>query len=124
MQVEVGKNRRNHRTLRSSLLCLDPPPLLHDARFQPFLDQADHSPVSDPVLDELDHPRMFDSIEKCSGIKIKHPVHFPARDSDVERVQRIVLAAARPESIRKPQKVLLPNLVENSPYRVLDNFVL
>ena len=60
MQVNIGKNRRNHRALRSSLLCLDPPPLLHHARFEPFLDQADDSPVSDPMLDELDHPGMID----------------------------------------------------------------
>ena len=63
VQVNIGKNRRNHRALRSSLLCLDPPPLLHHARFEPFLDQADDSPVSDPMLDELDHPGMIESIE-------------------------------------------------------------
>src|SRR6516162_6353856 len=66
---------------------------------------------------------MFDSVEKCSDVNIKHPVHFPARDSDVERVQCIVLATPRPKPIRKTQKVLLPDVVENRPYRVLDDLV-
>ena len=55
--------------------------------------------------------------------KIQHPVHLLARDPDVQRVQCIVLAAPWPESVRKAQKVLFPDLVENRPYRVLDDFV-
>ena len=124
MQVEIGKDRRYHRPLRSPFLRLDPPALLHYARFQPFLDQTDDSPVSDSVLHELDHPRVFDSIEKRPNVKIQHPVHPLTCDSDVERVQRIVLAAPWPEAIREAQEVLFPDLVENRPYRVLDDFVL
>src|SRR3954453_5234207 len=90
---------------------------------KPFLDQADDSPVSDSVLDELLHPRMLDAIEKCSDVKVEHPIHFPARDPDIQRVQRMMLAAPGPESIRKAQKVLLPDLVENCPDRVLYDFV-
>jgi hypothetical protein len=97
--------------------------LLHHARLQPFLDQADDSPVSYSVLDEFDHPRMFDFVEKRPDIKVQHPVHLLACDSDVERIQRIVLASPWPESIRKTQKVLFPDLVEDGPYRVLYNFV-
>ena len=62
-------------------------------------------------------------IQEYPDVKIQHPVHFLARDSDVERVQRLVLAAPRPKTIRKTQKVLLPNLIEDRPYRVLDHFV-
>jgi hypothetical protein len=76
------------------------------------------------VLHELDHPGVVDSIEKRLNVKIQHPVHPLACDSDVERVQRIVLASPWSEAIRKAQKVLFPNLVENRPYRVLDDFVL
>ena len=43
---------------------------------------------------------------------------------DVERIQRIVLAPPWPETIRKTQKILFPNLVEDCPYRVLDDFIL
>jgi hypothetical protein len=35
-----------------------------------------------------------------------------------------MLAAPRPEPIRKPQKILFPDLVENRPHGVLDDFIL
>lgn len=54
---------------------------------------------------------MFDFVEERPDVKIQHPVHLLACDSDVERVQRIVLAPPWPESIRKTQKVLFPDLV-------------
>jgi hypothetical protein len=66
---------------------------------------------------------VFDSIEKRPNVKIQHPVHLLTCDPDPERVQRIVLAAPRPETIRKAQEVLLPDLVEYRPYRVLYDFV-
>src|SRR6516162_3760162 len=37
---------------------------------------------------------------------------------------RIVLASPWSEPIRKAQEILFPDLVENCPYRVLDDFVL
>ena len=64
MQVEIGKNRRYHRPLRCPFLRLLPPALLHHARLQPFPDQAHDAVVSDPMLDELDHPTVFDFIEE------------------------------------------------------------
>ena len=66
---------------------------------------------------------IWSRIQECPDVKIQHPVHFLARDADVERVQRLMLAAPRPKTIRKSQKVLLPDLVENRPNRVLDHFV-
>jgi hypothetical protein len=50
--------------LRSPFLRLEPPTLLHRARLQPFLDQANDPWISNPMLDELDQLRMFDFIEK------------------------------------------------------------
>jgi hypothetical protein len=67
---------------------------------------------------------MIDSVEKCPDVKIEHPVHLLTCDSDVERVQRIVLASPWPEPIRETPEILFPYLVENCPYRVLDDFVL
>src|SRR5215469_8101607 len=114
----------HHCPLRSPFLCLDPPSLLHDARLQPFLDQADDSPIPDLVLHELDHPRVIDLVEKRPDVKVENPVHLLSGNPDVERVQRIVLASPWSEPIRKAQEILFPNLVENPPYRVLDDFVL
>ncbi len=124
MQVEIGQHRRNHRPLWCPFLRLVPLALLHHARLQPFLDQADDSLVSDPMLDELDQPFVIDFVEKCPNVQIEHPVHLLARNPDVERVQRIMLAAPRPEPVGEAQKVLFPDLVENRPHRVLNDLVL
>src|SRR5205823_10365450 len=75
------------------------------------------------MLDELAHPGMVDLIEKCSNVKVEHPIHFPARSSDVERVQRIVLVAPRSKTVRESHKVLLPNLAEDRSHHVLNDFV-
>ena len=48
VQLEIGKDRRYHRPLRSPFLRLAPLALLHHARRQPFSDQTDDSPVSNP----------------------------------------------------------------------------
>src|SRR5713226_8221060 len=123
MQIEIGQDRRDHRTLGRPHPRLGPLPLLEHARLQPFLDQADYSPVSDPMLHKLRHPFVVDVVKEPPYVGVEHPVHFPARDPYRQRVQRIVLAAPRPESVGKAQKVLFPDLVENRPYRVLYDFV-
>jgi len=64
VQVEIGKDRRDHRSLRGPFLRLEPPAVFHHARLQPFLDQAYEPWVCDPMLDELDQPLMIDPIEK------------------------------------------------------------
>ena len=48
---------------------------------------------------------MQDRIEEASYVHVQHPVHLPAVDSNIERVQRLVLAASRSESIGESQKV-------------------
>jgi site-specific DNA recombinase len=39
-------------------------PVFHDARLEPFLDQADDAPVADPMLQEADQPFLVDLIER------------------------------------------------------------
>src|SRR5712691_5693289 len=64
VQVEICKNRRNHRTLGGPFLRLEPPAVFHHARLQPFLDQANDSLVRYSMLDKLDQPLVIDFIEK------------------------------------------------------------
>ncbi len=71
------------------------------------------------MLDKLDHPLVSDFVEKRLDVQVEHPVHFLAHNPDVQRIQRIMLAAPRPEAIRKAFEVLFPDLVENCPYRSL-----
>src|ERR1019366_3062610 len=117
------RSGRNHRSLWGPFLCLEPPAIIHHARLQPFLDQANDPLVSDPMLHELDHPIVPDFVEKRLDVQIQRPVHFLLRDPDIQRVQRFMLAALRPEPVPKTQKVLFPDLVENCPYRTLGDLV-
>ena len=53
MQIDVRKQRRNHRTLRSTHLRVLPFAFLHHSRLQPFLDQPENAAVGNAMLDEL-----------------------------------------------------------------------
>lgn len=76
------------------------------------------------MLDHTDHPIVLDFVEKRPDVQIENPVHFLTRDPDLERVPCILLAAPRPEPIRKTQKILFPYLVENLSHRMLNDFIL
>src|ERR1700676_5141459 len=62
--------------------------------------------------------------EEAPDLRVKHPVHLLPENAGVEGVQRIVLAAPRPESVGEPEKVLLVDCFENRRDRLLDDFVL
>src|SRR5215469_2476986 len=75
------------------------------------------------MLHKAEHPCVTQASKKRPDIKVEHPVHLLTCNPDVERIQRIVLAPPWPETIRKAQKILFPDLVEDCPYRVLDDLV-
>ncbi len=90
----------------------------------PVADQPDHAAVADAVLDELDQPFMADRVEEPRNIGVQYPVHLRAFDSDRQRIQRVVLAAPRPEPIREPEEVLLVDRVQHLDERPLDDLIL
>jgi hypothetical protein len=110
--------------LRTAFLCLEPPAVFYHARLQPFLDQANHSLISNPMFHKLYQPIVLEFVEKRSDVEIQNPVHFPVHDPHPQRVQSILLAASWPESVAEAQKVLFPDLVENRSHCVLDELVL
>src|ERR1035438_1983124 len=61
MQVEIGKQRRNHRPLRRPLLRLEPLPIFYYSRPHPFQNHADEPFISDPMPHELFQMTMFES---------------------------------------------------------------
>src|SRR5271170_5135549 len=104
VQVNVGQERRDYRTLPRSPVADRHDPVFENARLQPFLDQADHARVVDPVFQEADQPFLADRIEEAPNVRIENVVHLLARDPDDECVQRIVLAALWPEPVREPEE--------------------
>src|SRR5260370_7027378 len=67
---------------------------------------------------------MGHGIEEAPDIRVKHPVHLPPENADMESVQRVVLAASRPESVGEPEEVFLVDCFENRRDRLLNDFVL
>jgi hypothetical protein len=63
VQVDIGKQRRDHRPLPCPPLTRRHDPILQDARPEPFQDQADDASVADPMLQEANQPSLTDFIE-------------------------------------------------------------
>src|SRR4051794_10164300 len=71
-----------------------------DAGLQPFLDEPDDALVADPVLQEADNPLLGNLREERPDVGVEYVVHLSAADPDDQRIQRIMLAAPRPEPVR------------------------
>ncbi len=76
------------------------------------------------MLDELHRPFAAQVIEEATDVGIKHPVHPPPLNAHRQRVQRLMRAATRAESVRKALEVDLINLVEDRHHGLLNDFVL
>ncbi len=99
-------------------------PVLHHPGRQPFADQTDHAPVADAVFQGTDQPFVAERVEEPRNIGVQYPVYLRAGDPGRQRVQRIVLAAPRPEPIREPEEVCLVDRVQHLDNGPLDNLVL
>jgi len=64
VQVDVGEQRRDHRTLPRPHITDRHDPVFQDPRFEPFLDQTDSARVGNPVLQESNQPTLADLIER------------------------------------------------------------
>ena len=73
--------------------------------------------------DELQHPFVFDVVEKSPNVAVQHPVDSPPPKSDMQRVQRLMLVAPWPEPIGESLELLLVNQVEDGDHRLLDDFI-
>src|SRR6516164_1986461 len=76
VQIDVGEQRRDYRALPRPSVTDRHHPVFHDARLQPFLDQADDAPVADPMLQEADQPFLVDLIEERSDVGVQYEAHL------------------------------------------------
>src|SRR5260370_10096547 len=84
------------------------------------------TPTHDPRSPWIATPSMQDVFMSLlqAGLSRRSPVHLPLLDPDRQRIQRIMLAAPRPEPIGETEKVLLVHGVQHLNHRPLDNLVL
>jgi hypothetical protein len=62
-------------------------------------------------------------VKKRPDIGVEYEVHLSAADPDDQRIQRVMLAALRPKSIREPEKILLVDRAQHRRHRSLDDLV-
>ena len=84
-----------------SFFHLYPFPILQHAGVQPLSDESHDAPIRDSVLNELHKPFVGNFVEKAANVQVKHPAHFSRQQSRVERIQRLMLASPRTETIRR-----------------------
>lgn len=123
MQVDVSQERRSATPLRRPFLHQRSLPILQHAGVQPFLDEPRDAPVRDAVLDELHRPAVVDGIEEATDVQVEHPVHLSRQQSDIERIERLVLVASRPEAIGEAEEVGFVDGVQHRHGRALDDLV-
>src|SRR5215469_9416284 len=72
----------------------------------------------------LEAPGLAWRTEKAADVCVHHVVHLLLQKRIRQRVQRIMLATSRAETIGESQKVFLVDLVEDGDHGLLHNFVL
>src|SRR4051812_44718997 len=123
VQIDIGQERRNHRTLPRPSVTDRYGSVFKYARLQPFPDQADDALVTDTMLNEPDEPILADRIEEVSDIGVQNIVHLPRVDRDHQGVKRIVCPTSGSEPIREPEEILLEDGVQHHDGGTLDNLV-
>src|SRR3984957_15375684 len=124
MQVQIRKQRRDHRPLRRTHFRLLPFAFFHHSRLQPFLNDAQNAVVGHTMLNELHRPFVAHSVEKASNVGVQHPVHLAAHQPHIQRIQRLMRTLSRTKTVREALEVHLINLIEDGHHSLLNNFVL
>jgi hypothetical protein len=106
VQGDVQQHRTDHTALRSSLLGAVQPSLLDHARLQPL---PDHPPRGERAEHGQDVV-VGDAVERPSQICVQRPQAFRASALDdlVDRLDRVMAAAAGPESVGPRLEPCLP----------------
>jgi hypothetical protein len=76
------------------------------------------------MFEEPHHPSMIERVEKRLDVGVEHPVHPSLVEPTPECIQRLMLTAPRPESIREAEKVRFIDRRQHRDHRLLDDLVL
>src|SRR6476661_895761 len=114
VQIHVGEQRRYRCSLRCTPLGLRPDPVLDDPCGQPLIDQPQDPRIRDPVLEKPSQPSPIKLAEKVADVRVEHPVHLLALQTDRQRVQRVVGATPVTKSVGKATEVRLVDRARTS----------
>jgi hypothetical protein len=123
VKINIGKQRTDTSALNRTFFTSSQPALFQHTRPQPFLDKVCDAPVSYPMLNKLYQPFMPEGIEKCTNIRIKHPVHFLSHNSDIKCIQSMMRTASLTKPLGKSKKILFVNCIHHLRCRTLNDLV-
>jgi len=124
VEIDVRQERRCTSSLRRAFLHPRPFPVVQDTCFQPLSDEPYHAPIRYPMPDKLQQPSVVKGVKEISDVRIEHPAHFPRGQSYMKRIQGLVLATLRSETIGETKKICFIDCVQYLGRRTLDNFIL
>ena len=124
MQVDVGQDRADPRSLRGADLRVLVNPVFQNPGPQPLAYEPEDARVGDPVRDHPFQPGVVNAPEEVTDIRIDDPVHPLRNDRRMNGAQGAVCAPPWAEAIRAVAEIGLINGIENLSHRALDNLVL
>ena len=124
MQVQVPQQRRESRPLRGSPLGLRPLLSVQHSYADTLSDQPPQRPIGHPNLEHLLKPGAVQTVEEGLNVSLQNPTHLALVHRSVQRTNRIVGTASRPETVRALQKILLVHRLQHLAHRLLDYLVL
>ena len=123
MEVDVRKQRRNRSPCAAPSSVSDHSPSSITPAFHLQIRRNTRRSAI-RCTEELQHPPVVDSVIEVTNVRIEHPVHPPAQDSDGERVQRLVRIKPRPDPVGEAEKVRLIDGVQDLDEGLLKALVL
>src|SRR5277367_151990 len=124
VQVDVGEQRRDGRSLpRSPLRNLDPS-VFENARPKPFLDQAENALVADAMFEGPGEPFFAHRVEELRNVGVDNVIHLPGVDGRRQGVERVVRSPPRPESVTEAEEVFLVDRIQHVGHGALNDLIL
>ena len=123
MQIDVAQRRGNHTPLRGPPLRIAQLARLHHAGVQPLPYRSSYHSVSHPSVQKVPQVPPIHASEEVFDVQVYHPATSEFHQPSPQRIQRLVRATPRPESVRAFQKVLLVHRLQHHQHRALQNLV-
>src|SRR2546425_9669295 len=122
VEVDVGKERRDHAALRTSQVGASHRPFLHHTRLQPQSQELHYPSVRYPLLDQLEQLLVGNLVEVALDVAVHH-VSVATTRVQADRLQRSRRVLLGPESIRALLEVSLENRLDDKLGRRLHHSV-
>ena len=123
IEIDVGEQRTDHRTLRRALHRRPSLQTLQDIGLQPASDQIEHAAIADLALDPRHERFMWNRVEVGSQIRIHH-MGVSVLDQPIDFPQRVMAPASRTEAVAPLREPVLEDRFDDEANGLLDDAVL